>query len=131
MSIGRDPFAYLGLVRDFIGIAIAAGSGIIVWLRTRQAYSWPTTQATVWQASARPAEQRSYIYGWVGELTYSYVVNGEYYAGSSLLKARNERRAQELVSGWKGRTIVLRFSPTRHDISIALKSDQPGGQLGN
>ena len=131
MSISRDPMAYLGLVRDLIALAIAAGSGIVIWLRARQAHSWPTTEATVWTASAHPTEERSYIYGWVGDLTYSYVVNGAYYSGSCLLRARTERRAEELVSGRKGRTIVLRYSPTRHDISIALRPDQPGGQLGN
>jgi len=68
---------------------------------------------------------------WVGELAYAYVVNGQYYSGFYTIRARNERRAEELVAGWKGRTVVVRHSPDRHDVSVLLKSDQPGGQLGN
>ena len=68
----------------------------------------------------------SYIRPWVGDLTYSYVVNGEYYSGFHRIRARSERRA-----GWKGRMVVVRYSPSKHDLSALLKSDQPGGQLGN
>jgi hypothetical protein len=64
---------------------------------------------------------------WMIELTYTYMANGGYYSGFHFFKARNRRRAEELASSWKGRIIVLRYSPAQYEISVALKSDQPGG----
>jgi len=109
---------------------VAASGGIWAWLRTRQAQSWPSTQGTIGGAVARPTGDRRFK-PWVGELTYAYVVNGEYYSGFYQIRARSERRAEELISGWKGRMVVVRHSPTRHEISVLLRSDQPGDQLGN
>jgi hypothetical protein len=37
MTITRDPFPWLVVVRDVIAFAIAAGAGIAVWLRKRSA----------------------------------------------------------------------------------------------
>jgi len=126
-----DPWKLLPFWREILVLGFSIWTGIWAWLRARRAQSWPTTQATIQGTSTRRAGERSYIYPWVAVLTYSYVVNGEYYSGSCLIKARSERRAEEIISGWKNRMIVLRHSPTRHDISVALRSDQPGGQLGN
>jgi hypothetical protein len=44
---------------------------------------------------------------------------------------RTEQRAEALIAGWKGRMVVVRYSPRKHEISALLKSDQPGAQLGN
>jgi len=57
--------------------------------------------------------------------------DGDYYGGSHQIRARNQRRAEELISGWKGRMVVVRYSPAKHEISVLLKSDQPAGQSGN
>jgi hypothetical protein len=73
----------------------------------------------------------AYINPWAAELIYSYVVNGEYYSGFHRIGARSERRAEERIAGWKGRMVVVRYSPDRHDLSALLKGDQPGSQLGN
>ena len=54
----------------------------------------------------------SYIRPWVGDLTYSYVVNGEYYSGFHRIRARSERRAEEKIAGWKGR-FALETRPLR------------------
>lgn len=81
-------------------------------------------------AQAR-ASTDSYIQPWVGDLTYSYIVNGEYYSGFHRMRARSERRAEEKIAGWKGRMVVVRYCPDRPELSVLLKGDQPGGQLGN
>ena len=65
--------------------------------------------------------------GWACVLTYSYAVNGEYYSGSHSIRARNERRADELATEWKGRSLVVRYSPSSRAISVLLKDDQIGG----
>jgi hypothetical protein len=118
------------LWQDILLFAIAACSGIWAWLRTRQAPSWPSAHGTIDRAVARPSVDRN-VKPWVGEFTYTYVANGEYYSGFHRIRERSERRAEELIAGWKGRMVVVRYSPARPEISALLKSDQPGGQLGN
>jgi Protein of unknown function (DUF3592) len=111
-------------------LLVGVTGGILVWFRRRRAVSWPSTQGTILQAVARPVAN-SYLRHWVGEVTYDYVVDGESYSGSHQIRARTERRAESLIAGCKGRMVVVRYSPKNHEISVLLKSDQPGGQLGN
>ena len=111
-------------------LAIAAGSGIWAWFRARQAQFWPSAQGTILGVLARRAGERR-LKPWLGQFTYTYVVNGEYYSGFHTIRAKSEPRAQELIAGWKGRMVVVRYSPTKHGVSVLLKSDQPGSQLGN
>jgi hypothetical protein len=47
------------------------------------------------------------------------------------MEAFTEKQAEDRVAGWKGRVVVVRYSPSKHDVSVLLRSDQPGGQLGN
>jgi hypothetical protein len=65
--------------------------------------------------------------GWVCGLSYSYTVNGEYYSGFHSIPAKKERLADELAVQWKGRSVVVRYSPVDHDISVLLSDDQIGG----
>ncbi len=125
-----DLWELLPLWQELLLFAIATCGGIWAWLRARQAQSWLSTQGTVQDAIARPAGGRG-LKPWLAKFTYTYVVNGEYYSGFHSICARTERRAEELVAGWEGRMVVVRYSPTKHDISVLLTSDQPGGQLGN
>jgi|ERR1022692_313981 hypothetical protein len=125
-----DPFQILTLLKDVGYLIIPAAAGAWAWFKTRHAYSWPSAQGSIMSAQVRSSRD-SYIRPWVADLLYSYVVNGEYYSGSHRIRARSERRAEEKILGWKGRMIVVRYSPDKHDLSAALKSDQPGGQLGN
>jgi hypothetical protein len=82
------------------------------------------------RVAARPAADRNFK-PWVGELTYTYVANGEYYSGFHRIRARSERRAEDRISGWKGRTVVRAvFANQTRDLG-ASKKHQPGGQLGN
>ena len=131
-----DPFNWFILIRDIVPFAIGLAGGVLYWLRSRQAQSWPCAQGTVWQAEAkRPKEiedrRRIYIWPWVGQFTYSYPANGEYYSGCHTVNALTERRAEQVVSGWKGRMLVVRYSPANPGISVVLKEDQTGGILGN
>jgi uncharacterized protein DUF3592 len=125
-----DPFALLTIVKDVGLLLISAGAGAWAWFRTRHAYSWPSARGTIMGAQVRSSTD-SYIRPWVGDFTYSYIVNGEYYSGFHRLRARSERRAEEKIAGWKSRMVVVRYSPDKPDLSVLLKTDQPGGQLGN
>jgi hypothetical protein len=115
-------------LRDVAPLAIGAGAGIRYWIRTRQAMSWPSTQGTVQGAQAGRIKQGRR--GWVCVLTYSYVADGQYYSGSCSIRARKEQQADELALQWKGRSVVVRYSPADHEISVLLKDDQVGG-FGN
>jgi hypothetical protein len=42
-----------------------------------------------------------------------------------------ERQAKNRIAGWKNRMVVVRYAPEKHGLSVLLKSDQPGTQLGN
>jgi hypothetical protein len=125
-----DPFSLLTIAKDVVLLLVSAAAAGWAWYRTRHAHSWPSAQGTIMGANVKSSTD-SYIRPWVGDFTYSYVVNGEYYSGFHRIRARSERRAEEKIAGWKGRMVVVRYSPSKHDLSTLLKSDQPGGQLGN
>lgn len=121
-----NPFEHLGLMRDILGLIVAAVTAIWAWIKLRKAPSWPTAQATVMSTYSGRRDSG----GWGCFLTYSYAVNGDYYSGVWAIKTRNEKLADELASQWKGRSIVVRYSPTNHEVSALLKDDQIGG-FGN
>jgi hypothetical protein len=125
-----DPWGLLPIVKDLLLIFFPMGTALWAWFKIRHAYSWPSTQGTIMSTQVKSSAD-SYFRPWVADLIYSYIVNGEYYSGFLRMRARSERRADEKVAGWKDRMVVVRYSPSKHDLSTLLKSDQPGGQLGN
>jgi hypothetical protein len=126
-----DLSRYWPFFRETLGFLAASSAAILSWMRIRRAHSWPSTQGTIWQAEAREAEGSHALRAWVAEITYSYTVAGEYYTGYYRIGAFTERSAESRVAGWKGRTVVVRHHPSRPDVSVLLRSDQPGSQLGN
>ena len=125
-----DLWALWPLLKDVsLALIPAAGAGW-AWFKFRHAHAWPSGQGTIMSAQVLHTGD-SQIQPWVARLTYSYIVNGEYYAGDHRFRARSERRAEEKIAGWKDRMVVVRYSPDKHDLSVLLKDDQPGGHLGN
>jgi hypothetical protein len=118
------------LLRDVIAVLISAAGGAWTWFKVRHAHSWPSAQGTIMGAQAM-TNPGSYIRPWVASFTYSYIVNGEYYSGFYRIRARTKRQAEEKAANWKGRMVAVRYSSKQHELSTLLKSDQPGGQLGN
>lgn len=125
-----SPWGFLPLLKDVALLLIPAAAAIWAWFKRRHAQSWPSSQGTVMSVNAR-SSGNAYVNPWVGELIYTYVVNGEYYSGHYQIGARSQRRAEERMAGWKNRMVLVRYSPDQHDLSALLKRDQPGGQLGN
>jgi hypothetical protein len=100
------------------------------WARRWQAPRWPSTQGTVmWAKASYKEEDRQK--GRVGELAYSYGANSQYYSAFHRIKARSESRAEKRVEGGETRMVVVRYHPKNVAVSVLLKEDQPGGQLGN
>jgi hypothetical protein len=120
----------LPILREIVTLALAGWALFWTWMKTRGALSWPSAQGTVSGASVQTAGSK-HLKPWVGQLTYTYIVNGEYYSGSHFIGAVSKKRAEDAVEGWSGRLVVVRYSPVRHEDSVLVKSDQPGGQLGN
>jgi hypothetical protein len=125
-----DPLSLFPILKDLVLLLLPVAAASWAWFRARRAHSWPSAQGTILSAQVKSSGD-SYFQPWVADLSYSYVVNGEYYAGFHRIRARTERRAEEKIAGWNGRMIVVRYSPDKHIDSVLLKSDQPGGQLGN
>jgi hypothetical protein len=124
-----DPLSLLPLARDLVLLLIGGAGGVLAWLRARRAQSWPSTQGTVMGVTSRNVGG---IYKpWRSEFSYNYIVNGEYFSGFHRIRASTEKRVDAITLGWKGRMLVVRYSPSSHQISALLRSDQPGGQLGN
>jgi hypothetical protein len=115
---------------DIAILAFGASAALWVWLKARRAQSWPSAQGTIGAVYSH-ADGHRYVKPWVSEFIYTYIVNGEYYSGRHLKRAWSESRAEESGLGWKGRMIVVRYSPAKHEVSVLLDADQPGGQLGN
>ncbi|MFZ0137751.1 MAG: DUF3592 domain-containing protein [Candidatus Sulfotelmatobacter sp.] len=124
-----DPLGLLPLARDLVFLLVGLAGGVLAWLKARRAQSWPSTKGTVMHVTSRSIGG---IYKpWIGEFSYTYIVNGEYFSGFHQIRAFSQKRADALTLGWKGRMLVVRYSPSSYRTSALLKSDQPGGQLGN
>jgi hypothetical protein len=124
-----DPLGLLPLARDLVLLLVGVAGGVLAWLRARHAQSWPSTQGTVVGVTSRGIGG---IYKpWIGDFSYTYIVNSEYFSRFHPIRASSRKRADALTLGWKGRMLVVRYSPSSHKTSVLLNSDQPGGQLGN
>ncbi len=80
---------------------------------------WPCASGWVeWAAPKMVGEGRSAY--WAGEITYSYSVSGEYYAGHFEFPSSGEDAAWKAVEGWKGRTVTIRYSPSDPSKSVLV-----------
>lgn len=61
---------------------------------------------------------------WVGELAYSYSVEGEYFSGTFHLPARSEDKAWDAVQGWKGRPLIVHYLRQKPEISTVIMEEQ-------
>ncbi len=106
------------LAKYVIVPAAGLGGGWLTrrWMISRSA-NWPTVTGTV--QSVNPAAERS---GALAQLSYSYVVEGGYYAGTLLAAKTKGLRTLEDVRLMfpPGSSIDVRYSPKDHGSSLAL-----------
>ena len=82
---------------------------------------WPSTVGTVESidSEAIPGDRAGTLFVG-GELSYSYSVNGEYYAGFYRLAAGTQSEAHAMLQGWKGRRATVRYCPQNHALSVMV-----------
>lgn len=86
----------------------------------RLAQVWPLAQGCIEWATPKMIADGY----WVGELAYSYSVQGKYYAGTFNFHAPTEDAAWRSVEGWKGRSITVRYSPSDPSQSVLVVDEQ-------
>jgi Protein of unknown function (DUF3592) len=118
-----DSSFWIIVTRDAIGGAIAATSGITLWLRKRSASNWPMTDGNI--ESVYSAEDNT---KWRTNISYSYRVGTDFYSGAFQLTSSNERKADDTKLQWKDRHITVRYSPRDPQISVVRHQDQAGLQ---
>jgi Protein of unknown function (DUF3592) len=90
-----------------------------------QARTWPRAEGTVSECHVKRAEDPpDSWYVWQVELRFSYVANGEYYSGTSVLPPETEVEATELAQRWKDRKLVVRYLADYPSKSVVLMEDQ-------
>jgi hypothetical protein len=105
---------------------------IIRWFRKRrapelemQARTWPRAQGNIYECRAkRVQEPPDGWHTWQAEVTFSYVVEGEYYSGKSSLPPETEDEVSEQVQRWTGRKVIVRYSPEDVSKAMLLPADQ-------
>ena len=79
--------------------------------------SWPQSEATVEFVSVRRAGRRGSP-RFIGELAYSYFVQGSYYSGFCRRQFPTEKVAQEFVETFRGKTLPVRYKPDAPETSV-------------
>ena len=115
----RDDFAVIAAIVWAVRHLTAATDRRVEKL----ASDWPVTQGTVEHAGATMAGEGRTGY-WVGELSYSYSVDGEYYVGVTHLQASNEDAAYEAVRGWKDRKVRVHYMPSNPEHCVLVLDEQ-------
>ena len=87
------------------------------------AVSWPVVEGTIEHAGPKVMGEGHTAY-WVGELSYSYSVDGEYYAGVAYLPASTEDVAYEATRKWRDRKVQIRVNPGKPEQSILELDEQ-------
>ena len=119
MSYNRDPIFWISWLKGAIFAGIAIVSWILVRLRRQTARNWPMTYGSVELGISTDVDNR-----WIADLSYSYKAGTEFYSGRIVLRAKNEEDADEIIRRWNGQTLVVRYSPTRPELSVIRIEDQ-------
>ena len=88
-----------------------------------RAKDWPYTYGTVEHAEPKMVGEGRSGY-WVGELAYSYSVDGEYYSGIFHLPASSEESAWDAVRGWKDRKVIVHYMRNAPSRSMLIMEEQ-------
>jgi hypothetical protein len=100
----------------FVTLLILGTSDYAERRRFRGSASWPTAMATVETADVRiggSGRSRSFV----ADLGYSYTVGGSYYSGRFIKPFANQEAARTFANEVRGKSIRVRFEPTKFEPS--------------
>ncbi len=89
------------------------------WVRSVRARSWPMADGRIETINVKEFGQQA-----LGELGYSYHVEGNRYSGYFSWQFGDEQQAWDYVSGLKGRPVTVRYLRNNPDISALRNADQ-------
>jgi hypothetical protein len=89
----------------------------------KEAINWPSTEARVDYAEPRISDVDDRP-RWVGELHYSYSIDGCCYSSSHYFRAFGEEDAKEQVESWRGRKVIVHYFPGNPARSVFIESEQ-------
>jgi hypothetical protein len=92
------------------------------WLRRRAARAWPLAQGRVERADWRQPSAYTNRY-FVAELAYSYIINGQFYAGHYRRAFSNAEEAAEFVARLRGASIQARYKAGAPATSLLREED--------
>lgn len=92
------------------------------WLRRRAARQWPLAQGRVEQADWRQPSTYTNRY-FVAELAYSYVINGQFYAGHYRRSFSDPDAAAAFVERLSGASIQVRYKIAAPATSLLREED--------
>jgi hypothetical protein len=113
----------LNALVPYIGRPFVNGDfAVAEWWRRQQSNGWPIVSGHV---------QNAQIYFkdplWVTELSYSYSVNGEFYAGYIGRHFARERDADEYLERFPiGMAVFIRHKTNKPEVSLLRQDDQMG-----
>ncbi len=89
------------------------------WLRRRAARQWPVAQGRIERADWRQPNKATKRY-FVAELAYSYVVGGQYFAGSYRRSFSKAAAAAQFAESLKDRPVQVRYKREHPGKSLLL-----------
>ncbi len=90
-----------------------------LWIRSIRSAGWPTAVGTVESVSVSTFSEQS-----LAELAYSYIVEGERYAGHFSRQFADQQDAFDYVQPLKGRSIFVRYKPGDPSVSAVRLTEQ-------
>lgn len=92
------------------------------WLQRRAARAWPLAQGRIEKAEWRQPSAYTSRY-FVAELAYSYVINGQFYAGHYRRAFSDAEAAAEFVARLSGASIQVRYKDVAPATSLLREED--------
>jgi hypothetical protein len=89
----------------------------------RHARNWPSAEASVEYAEPMIVGDGQDAH-WVGDLRYTYSVDGAAYSGSHYFRVYDEDDAHEQVEKWRGQKLVVRYFRGNPAHSILIPEEQ-------
>jgi hypothetical protein len=122
-----NPYFFVAILRDYVllllFLALVAGWFFIKrlpnWIRSIRGASWPAVEGRVETVGVNAFAEQA-----VGEVGYSYLVEGVRYSGYFSRQFADEQDAWSYVSPLKGQSVFVRYKSDNPDTSALRPGEQ-------